>query len=496
MEYHPYNREVSSDHFYIDLCNDIQHEILHVDVHDCLVGADYKFLACMLACYFEDTVSRSGIWTSFIDEHHKLYGKYLPFCDMAGYERGEINLADIQFLIWHFCSNLSVKSRFIDPYSLEKAEIARVVHALLNENVAEAPANADLNATLTLPPDADFGAVIKRLDFFFFGCYAHRYYTSTLLEEEMLNVKNQKGAQEEGDNRRLRLLFNRVSPLLAQRAGEMTARWIGEAHPLYKSLMSLSKRKEGLFLYEGATPTHYKMRHIASGTLVELMRPDWKIALEENKSIVRAGIVQWDGQWRATGPAFPVAGINHDELTERERCLFSAVESHLGVVRRQEECFLEASGNKRILYLDSKREAFFFIDHVWEIYHQKYGMDSMDRKMFDVHAVTFDVDEDLENIAVFFNPRAGMEFYPDAAQLIFDTNNPYFCENAETNIEDLFFSERISSDFIAFLVKNKMIDFEPITGSGGFHYVVTDCDFLLRYWKKERYESEPVLYIE
>jgi len=106
LEYHPYNREVSSDHFYISLSNDIQHEMLLVDVEDQLVGADYKYLSCMLACYLEDIVSQTGIWRSFIDTHRNLYGKYLPFYYMAGYEHGDLNLADIQFMIWHFCSNL------------------------------------------------------------------------------------------------------------------------------------------------------------------------------------------------------------------------------------------------------------------------------------------------------------------------------------------------------------------------------------------------------
>ena len=182
LEYHPYHREVSSDHFYLDLCNDIQHEMLLIDVYDYLVGADYKYLACMLACYAEDTVSQTGIWTSFVDEHHKLYGKYLPFYDMTGYERGEINLADIQFLIWHFCSNLSVHTHFIDPYSIENAEIAAIVYAMFHEISGQAPVNEDLKTALTLAPDADIDTVREHLDFFFFGCYMHHYYTTTLME--------------------------------------------------------------------------------------------------------------------------------------------------------------------------------------------------------------------------------------------------------------------------------------------------------------------------
>ena len=496
LEYHPYNSEASSDRFYISLCNDLQHEMLHIDVDDHLVGADYKYLSCMLACYLEDVVSQTGLWTSFVDEHHKLYGKYLPFYDMAGYEHGKVNLPDIQFLIWHFCSNLSIQSRFIDPYSIGNNEIARIVFAMLCKAFTDAPINEDLKTALVLAPDASFDQVKKHLDFFFFGCYLHQYYTMTLMEEEILDVKNRRGTQKDIDNRRMHLLFNRVSPLLAQSSGEMLARWVGEEHPLYKNLMSLSKRKEGFFLYEGATTTHHQMKHIASGILVELNHPDWDFPLTPGKTIVRTGIVQWGEEWYVTGPVYPVVDFKHEKITEKEKCLFAPVSSHLGVVKREEECFLEVNYNKRFLFLENKREAFIFIDSVWETYHLRYGMDSMDRKMFDVNDVTFNVDEDLENLVIFFNQRTGMEFYPNIAQCISVWDNPYYDKNAETNIEDLILDERVSSDFIFFLLNNQMIEIEPITGDKGYHYVWANCDFLLRYWKKERYISEPKLYID
>jgi len=102
----------------------------------------------------------------------------------------------------------------------------------------------------------------------------------------------------------------------------------------------------------------------------------------------------------------------------------------------------------------------------------------------------------MENLTIFFNPRVGMEFFTDIAQCISTEDNPYFDKTSETNIEDLILDERISSDFIFFLIDNKMIEIEPTSGKGGFHYVWANCDFLLRYWKKERYVSEPKLFLE
>jgi len=435
LEYHPYKQEVSSDHFYIILSNKIQHEMLLIDKEDHLVGADYKYMACMLTCYLEDIVSQTGMWTSFIDEHCKLYGKYLPFYDMAGYEYGDINLADIQFLIWHFSSNLPARSRFVDPYSSDLDVVARLVYAILNETAGQAPENGDLKTALTLPPNANIGKVRQHLDFVFFGCYLHRYYFASLMAEEILDVKNQTGPQNFDqllDERRTGLLFNKVSPLLAQHSGEILARWVGEKHPLYKRLMSLSKHYEEISRYEEASSSAHQQRiQIASG-----------------------------------------------------------------IIKREEECFLEVNYGKRIVIFESKLETFVFIDKVWELYHLKYGTEIRNRKKYDKHELTSRIDDDINNLVVFFNPRSGMEFYPNIAQCISIWDNIYFDKDAKTDIEDLIMDERVSSDFIFYLIDSNLIEIEPISGKAGFHYVHANCDFLLRYWKKEHYIAEPKLVLE
>ena len=500
LEYHPYDREVTSDQFYIGLSNKIQHEMLLIDVEDHLVGADYKCMAYMLACYLEDTVSQTGMWTSFVDEHRKLYGRYLPFYDLAGYEYGNINLADIQFLIWHFCSNLLTQNRFVDPYSIGHAEIAKFVYALLKESEAQAPKNDDLKAALTLPPDADIHKVAEHLKFVFFGCYLHQYYFASLMAEEILDVKNQKGSHKNFDQlldeRRTGLLFRRVTPLLAQRSSEMLAHWAGREHPLYEKLMSMSKRHEGLFLYEGEYDGHLRVKHLATGLFFELHCPAWDFSLIEGVTVVQAGIVQWDDEWYAIGPAFPQTNETKVSIPEHEKHLFASPATHLGIVKREEECFLEINYNKRIAILESKLNTFVFIDKVWDLYHIKYGTEIKNRRAYDVHDLTFNVDDDIDNLVVFFNPRSGMEFFPNIAQCISIWDNTFFNKNAETNIEDLIMDERVSSDFVSLLLNNDMVNIEPVSGKSGFPYVRTNCDFLLRYWKKERYVSEPKLFIE
>jgi hypothetical protein len=105
------------------------------------------------------------------------------------------------------------------------------------------------------------------------------------------------------------------------------------------------------------------------------------------------------------------------------------------------------------------------------------------------------MDDDLENIVVFFNLRSGMEFYPNIASCISIWDNIYFDIYSETDIEDLILDDRVSSEFVVYLMKNKLIEIEPLSGERGYHYVWEHCDFLLRYWKKEYYLTAPDLYL-
>jgi len=497
LVYHPYKREASTDHFYIALANDIQHEMLHVDDENHLVGSDYKYLACMMTCYFEDIISKTGIWTALIDEHHRLYGKYLPFYDMEGYERGEINLADIQFLLWHFCSNLTIRIHFYDPYSIGNAEIARTVYEILHHAIGEAPVNDDLKSALSLAPDANVERIRELLDYTFFGCYLHEYYMMVQLDDEILDVKNLKGTQKDIDNRRVSILFDRVSPLLAQSSGQMLARRLGESHPLYDKFMSLSKIVEGYFLYENATAEHLQLQHCISGKHIQLIRPGWEFTLTAGKTIIYVKMVSWGDEWFSVGHAQPVAEFNPAKISDKEKSLFSQMESSaIGIIKRQEDCFLEINQNRRIKILANKLDAFLFIDNVWDTYHLKFCRDCTDRKLFDVNAITFDYDDEMDNLVVFFNPRTGMEFYPNIASCISVKDNPYFSVKAETNIEHLILDEKVSSEFVAYLIENKMVEIEPLSGDAGYHYVWSNCDFLLRYWKKENYVSKPKLFVE
>lgn len=52
--------------------------------------------------YLEDVISEAGIWRSFVEKMHELYGKYLPIYNLDDdYLLDEPNQQDVAFIIWY-----------------------------------------------------------------------------------------------------------------------------------------------------------------------------------------------------------------------------------------------------------------------------------------------------------------------------------------------------------------------------------------------------------
>ncbi len=102
----PYTDQTATDSYYLKLSNDVlkvlnqtkQTFSLQIGFED----EDLKDLACLLTSYFEDIISETNIWNSFIRLHKRLYKIQLPFFKLNEYVEEEINVQDICFLIWYF----------------------------------------------------------------------------------------------------------------------------------------------------------------------------------------------------------------------------------------------------------------------------------------------------------------------------------------------------------------------------------------------------------
>ena len=111
---HPYTGSAPTDLYYITLANKVLAAIRPIE--EALADDDYrkiddseqKELACILTAYFEDIISQTGIFQAFTRVYHRRFGKPLPFYTLdSDYTPGEINIEEVQFLIWHYHMQLN-----------------------------------------------------------------------------------------------------------------------------------------------------------------------------------------------------------------------------------------------------------------------------------------------------------------------------------------------------------------------------------------------------
>ncbi|MDE5552772.1 MAG: DUF3843 family protein [Muribaculaceae bacterium] len=94
-----------------------------------------------LVGYFQDIMTDSGIWRSFIECHRAKYGRWLPFYETGeDYIPHELNREDVKFMVWYtLCMNYETR-RVTDPLHPEIARAADLWFSMLDKIYDDAPA--------------------------------------------------------------------------------------------------------------------------------------------------------------------------------------------------------------------------------------------------------------------------------------------------------------------------------------------------------------------
>ena len=82
----PYDKQVVTDSYYLKLANKVKELFIREFADEDNTIDDFfdsddelTLLSCFLTSYFEDIISETNIWNTFIRKHKELYQKELPF---------------------------------------------------------------------------------------------------------------------------------------------------------------------------------------------------------------------------------------------------------------------------------------------------------------------------------------------------------------------------------------------------------------------------------
>lgn len=201
-----------------------------------LTPKKFNLLCCFLTSYFEDLISGTNIWNSFVSVHSRLYHKSLPFYHLDEYDEKKANFQDVCFLIWYFLNTVQ-DEKFVSPFNDFIFEAADKITDLFDEAWEDATENKDLISCYRLnKSEKDYYKARYLIDTVLFRSYLFRFDFGRTLEEREDEIIKQQGNDANllpflNENRDA-MLHSSHSRLLSLTGKEWVAEILGKNHPL------------------------------------------------------------------------------------------------------------------------------------------------------------------------------------------------------------------------------------------------------------------------
>jgi hypothetical protein len=519
--FHPYYKSNNTDDYFLKISREVFGIIdsnMSLEPSFSLPFTQKVRLACFLTCWFEDVISETGIWKTFIEEHSRLYGKFLPFYELHDYYPNDINRQDICFLIWNYFSNIYFENELIPPFSKWIFRTAEQIFNVFDREYELAPENVRLNEFLKLQDDEEnFYLVKDKLRWLTFYCYLF-HFTKDKFDTEIENFINEKQKDELyadnidafkyeiSDN----YIFNKVSQLLALKPNEWLAGILGNDHNLYHAVSRMSSKKTGSFLFLKEDDNYLYFKHLATDIVIPATKKSMErmLGFVEERTILVIGFIEWRGEWWFSG-IFSDVGYS-EELIQKEK---ESIESKLmfpektaakqkELLNNQEKAFLEMN-NKHIQFLSSRDnlQEFYQVFNDYYIRVLKQNMPAEKDELFEKEATkkpTLSIEglkEHNQNnpVTVFFNPEAGVELYFGFTRLIPDEDNPFYQgENETDELLSLIHSQQVSPAFANYVFTNYGLEKTGMNGENNVFFM-ENLDFLMRFHKRNNYFTKPAV---
>ena len=514
----PYKNNTNVDIYFLKLSNQVKNELYKKDflqqISFLLDEETVNLMCCFIVSYFEDLISETNIWNSFIKKHIELYNKPLPFYEIDEYYENEINPEDISFLIWYFFNTIQTKT-FINPYNAYINDIAEAIYSIFDNEWEVAPENENLKSYYKInESDEDYYTAREFMNKIFFRTYLFYFDTGLRLSISEIEILNKFS---DNDNIHLYFkenidesLFRYSTCLLGLKAQEWASLIVSNSQTLSKRFLNISQRISGSFFYKGQDNSFIFLEHIASGKKFNLTKKsfDFSDTLIEIDKIIHMGIVRWMDEWWFSGIQFEIpfdADFILDEKNSVEKRMSvnfldyknKAVEELLD---HQLKLFKKNNDGKQIVFMHLK-EVNQFLNDFNNSYNKSLKLSEKASK--EAHKrrkkegfnsennfSLLEADTDKEAL-VFYNPKTGCEIAFELNSAFPMPENPFYSEEkSEEHIMKLFIDPSISKELVEFCLENCSTKI-PFLLNGAGKYLLKDIDFLLRFWKKGSYHSEP-----
>lgn len=320
LEFHPYQNSVRSDLYYVKLAN-LVYDNLYQILEDAQQEEDALFLnenemkrlCCILTCYFEDVVSETRIWAAFVEAGKKRYGKPLPFYSIGDdYVEDQINLEDIQFLIWHFMIQLNELEIPLSPKMPLFQKMSESAMAIFEDEYETAPVNDKLQDFFNIGESDATNIHALYPKFFWLGTESFLFQHDGIVLQSQINDIVEMGKEENMKDELPDMVdllcndfaYNHITEFSGLRATEWLGIMLRENASVSASLSALSRKYSGYFFYLDENETSMNFKHIATETIIQVSKRSLGGFPKDMKTadvILFVGFVKWCEEWCLVG---------------------------------------------------------------------------------------------------------------------------------------------------------------------------------------------------
>ena len=414
LELHPYKKADAVDQYYTNLANRI-YEILYISLFvDCFDDTkDAKHLALCIAAYFEDVISELGIWAAFTTECTRRYKKYVPFyCTGGDYYQDDINIEDIEFLLWHHFQQSCFDTEAIAPFFRELDAAAPEIFDLLVSEFEKAPINERMVAFLCASPTSEkhFYDYRKVLEWFHYSCYFNVGNKERFLD---YLKKDMRSDNEHSDIMRYSVQIEHMMGsrrnLLALSSAEWLAK-ISKQHRAHKLWTNIDFRNARFFSVEKEDQENIYVKDLFLDDILKVTKESLTLdnfdRFINGKELIVTTLFKFGNAWWQNGAlvSYPQDKGLAKKVKEEKDKFF-----HTNDIRNYS--LIKNTGNAhKILFLKSNQE-------LLALYH------SAGYKM--APGLDFpDTDED--GVVVSGSPYTGMNMAYHIAYCIYSKKNPFY----------------------------------------------------------------------
>jgi hypothetical protein len=446
------------------------------------------------AAYFEDVVSHLGLFNGFRKLHLKKCGKKLPFYTIGrNYYNDEINLVDIQFLVWTIIQgkfNEDDKGRFINPENPGIRFISMVIFKILEEEYETAPENETIYELLHEQEYDNFFIFRDVLKWLYFDSYLSTNHPQNNFEKMKKSCQQEfkRDLQFPADKMIYLMKCNMIVNYACTPLSVKAIEWF-RAITDNKSMLKKTEKFDSrpFQMYKIMEGNENIINLLPFGDNEKLIQFDSSSAdigsnYEAGKNAMRTALVFYNGLWRANGMVVTYEMDNEVQKNEdnniikqkkrEENVLFSY------------ETMLKANKNEPIAFCKNTDE----LKKLW----CKAFPDSPNKDEFFNHSEF----KDKQNFLIFLYPNNGIFVLPDAAKMIkYPNNNLYDKEFAATYaIAFLTGAYTAPLEFLEFVINNDYIPdicMNSLKGAEhGRQLVQQNKWFIVRFFQPDLFEGQ------